>query len=178
MPVRFSAVVAPLLLLGYSILRLIGKAGGNYQHGFAWNLGHVFFLGAVVLLAVLAAGLRDMTPQRLRTFATVTFTASLVGTLDLIWMTLDDLFSGMRRDLPFDGTAATILPALLEFGLVTLLAVLATVRPRQLPWWSPVVVLAGFLSVGASLDLLPFGALVVFGGLSPLLSQRRILTRV
>jgi hypothetical protein len=47
----------------------------------------------------------------------------------------------------------------------------------RLPVWSPVLMFAGFLAVGADLDLLPLGALLVGAGLAPLAVTRRTPAR-
>lgn len=44
--------------------------------------------------------------------------------------------------------------------------------------WSPVLVFAGFLAVGADLDLLPLGALLIGAGLAPLAVSGRTPIRV
>ena len=58
-------------------------------------------------------------------------------------------------------------PLLFQVGTLALLTILASVRPRRLPAWSPVLVLAGFLMFAVNLDLIPVGALLVLAGLSP-----------
>lgn len=52
-----------------------------------------------------------------------------------------------------------------ELGLLTLLVRL--VVRRLAPWWSPVLVLLGFVPIAVNLDLLPLGALVILAGLVP-----------
>jgi hypothetical protein len=47
----------------------------------------------------------------------------------------------------------------------------------RLPVWSPVLMFAGFLAVGADLDLLPLRALLVGAGLAPLAVTRRTPAR-
>jgi hypothetical protein len=59
-------------------------------------------------------------------------------------------------------------PLLFQLGVLTLLIMMGTARPRQLPIWSPLLVLVGFLLFAANLDLIPIGALLILAGLSPL----------
>ncbi len=49
-------------------------------------------------------------------------------------------------------------PLLFEVGLAALLIQLAVLRPRRLPWWSPVPFLGGLVLISIDLDLLPVGA--------------------
>ncbi len=44
-------------------------------------------------------------------------------------------------------------PLLFQFGLMMLIVQLAILRPRQLPWWSPLLLGSGFLVLGFDLDL-------------------------
>jgi hypothetical protein len=77
--VRFSALLAPTLLLPYGLLRLID---GDHGPGLAWNLGHTLFFIAFVLFAVLIVGLRRLVPAttvRTRTIATLATVAGLFG---------------------------------------------------------------------------------------------------
>jgi hypothetical protein len=54
--VRFSALVAPTLLLLYGLLRLIDGLDGDHGPALAWNLGHTLFFIAFVLFGVLIVG--------------------------------------------------------------------------------------------------------------------------
>jgi hypothetical protein len=57
-----------------------------------------------------------------------------------------------------------------EPGLLTLLVRL--VVRRLAPWWSPVLVLLGFVPIAVNPDLLPLGALVLLAGLVPVASLK------
>jgi hypothetical protein len=59
-------------------------------------------------------------------------------------------------------------PLLFQLGVLTLLIMMVTARPRRLPIWSPLLVLVGFLLFAANLDLIPIGALLILAGLGPL----------
>ena len=59
-------------------------------------------------------------------------------------------------------------PLLFQVGVLTLLIMMVTARPRRLPIWSPLLVLVGFLLFAANLDLIPIGALLILAGLRPL----------
>jgi hypothetical protein len=55
--------------------------------------------------------------------------------------------------------------------MLGLLVMLVAVRPRQLPFWSLILVLVGFLLFAINLNLLSIGALIILFGLSPLIRQ-------
>jgi hypothetical protein len=46
-------------------------------------------------------------------------------------------------------------------------------KPRLLPAWSPIAIFAGLPAIGAVLDLLPLGALLIDAGPAPLWSTGR-----
>jgi hypothetical protein len=100
--------------------------------------------------------------------------AALLGAACFLWVILGDLFSSVAG-LP--DALQLIGPLLLQVGALTLLTQLVLARPRRLPVWSPVLMFAGFLAVGADLDLLPLGALLVGAGLAPLAVTRRTPAR-
>jgi hypothetical protein len=59
-------------------------------------------------------------------------------------------------------------PALFIVGLFTLTVLLATTRPRRLPWWSPVLVATGFAAITINLNLLAVGGAVLLAALAPM----------
>lgn len=175
--VRLSAVAAPALLLLYGVLRLIDGLDGRRGRGYLWNLGHIAFFLSFVLLAALMVGLRGLVvtaAPRQRELATAAMVAALLGAACFLWVILGDLFSSVAG-LP--DALRLIGPLLLQVGALTLLTQLVLARPRRLPVWSPVLMFAGFLAVGADLDLLPLGALLVGAGLAPLAVTRRTPAR-
>ena len=61
-------------------------------------------------------------------------------------------------------------PLLYQVG--SLVVLIRLVVARRLPWWSPVLVLAGFGAIAVSLDLLPIAAVAVGAGLAPIAVRR------
>jgi hypothetical protein len=53
-------------------------------------------------------------------------------------------------------------------SVIVLTVLLAAVRPRRLPWWSPVLVAAGFVAITVHLDLLPVGGALLALALLPM----------
>ncbi|MDP9791765.1 hypothetical protein J2S43_000277 [Catenuloplanes nepalensis] len=147
---RLCAVAAPLLLLTYGLLRQLDDLD------VARDAGHVTFLLAMLLFALLATLLRPLAgPSPLATTATA---ATVLGAACFGWVITGDL----------SGPLQLIGPLLFQFGLLTLLALLAHARPPRLPAWSPFAVLAGSVTIAAGLDLIPLAALAIGAGLAPL----------
>jgi hypothetical protein len=172
--VRFSALAAPTLLLLYGVLRLIDGLDGDHGSGFAWNLGHTLFFIGFVLLGVLTVGLRQLvagTRVRMRAVATVATVAGLFGVACFLWVILGDLFADFKDAAPLPDALEMIGPLLFQLGTLTLLIMLAAVRPRRLPVWSPLLVLVGFLLFAVNLDLIPAGALLILAGLAPIATR-------
>ncbi|WP_091601615.1 hypothetical protein [Micromonospora mirobrigensis] len=169
---RPTAVTASLLLLAYGLLRLLdGLDGHRDKDGWAWNLGHTLFLLGVVLFGFLMVGLRAVLrdgSRRRRTLADVATVAGLVGAVGFGWVILGDLFAGFADAVDTPDLVLFGGPLLFELGLLTLLTLAATARPRLLPAWAPVLVLAGFVAIAVNLDLLPIGAALVLAGLLPI----------
>src|SRR5262249_38118640 len=146
--------------------------------GFAWDLGHALFLIAIVVLAGLIVGLRRLAPMRTRPgrfAADLAMGAGLVGAACFVWGILGDLFPRLKDAAALPAPGAFGGQLLFQVGMLTLLGMLVATRPRRVPIWSPVLVLAGFLLFAVNLDLIPLGALIVLFGLSPL--ARRPLVR-
>ncbi|WP_051798912.1 hypothetical protein [Catenuloplanes japonicus] len=163
---RLCAVAAPLLLLTYGILRWIDGFDGDRGNGLAWDAGHTAFLLAMLLFALLATLIRPaVTHSPLATPATA---AAILGAGCFGWIIAGDLSDPFRRALPLPGALQLIGPLLFQFGLLTLLGLLSFTDPRGVPRWSPFAVLAGFLAIAASLDLLPPAAVAIGAGLAPL----------
>jgi hypothetical protein len=165
--VRLAVIAAPLLLLTYGVLRLIGGRDGDRGSGFWWNGGHIAFLLGMLVFAVLAVGLRSLAPDRGADVATA---AALVGTLAFVWVILGDLFPRFDDAVSVPDAVMNVGPVLFQVGLLALLVRL--VVRRLLPVRSPVLVLLGFVPIAVNLDLLPLGALLILAGLSPLAVRR------
>jgi hypothetical protein len=169
--VRITAIVAPILLFLYGVLRLIDGMDGHHGPGFAWNLGHALFLIAFILLGGLTVGLRRLVPVTTRpgrVVADLAMVAGLFGAACFIWVILGDLFARLHRAAPLPGPLEAVGPLAFQVGVLGLLVMLVVARSRRLPFWTPILVLAGFLLFAINLDLIPVGALIVLCGLSPL----------
>jgi hypothetical protein len=187
---RFSYLAAPALLLGYGVARLIDGLDGSYGPGWAWTIGHLFFGTSLTLFGVVLFGLRQEL-RRHRAIATTALAAGLVGLLVFIRSVIVDLIVGfqgvsradMDRIYPrydgFPGGLPTTLtrvldnvgPALFIVGLLTLVIQLAVIRPRRLPWRSPVLIAIGFACITVHPDLLPVAGAVMLIGLLPMRAQ-------
>lgn len=173
--VRICAGTAPAFLLLYGILRLIDGLDGYRGPGPARNLGHAMFLAAMVLFGILSEGLRrwvEQTTPRKRVVAGAATAAALFGVSCFLWVILGDLFAWFRVAAPLPDPLAVAGQLLFPLGLLTLLVLLVTARPRRVPIWAPPVVLLGMASIAVDLDLLPIGALLVGLGLAPLAVTR------
>lgn len=175
LPARFSALAAPVLLLLYGVLRLIDGLDGDHGSGLAWDLGHVLFFIAFLLLGVLIIGMWQLVPAatvRQRIVAGVAMLLGMFGVGCFLWVIAGDLFASFRDAAPLPDALEMVGPLLFQIGVLTLLVLLAAARPRRLPVWSPPLVLVGFLLFAVNLDLIPVGALLVLAGLAPLAGTR------
>ncbi|MEV0155972.1 hypothetical protein AB0H57_19825 [Micromonospora sp. NPDC050686] len=168
-------MTAPLLLLGYGLLRLLdGVDGHRDKGGWAWNVGHVLFLLGILVFAVLLVELRSVlrgrAPRR-RRLADVATVAGLVGAVAFVWVIVGDLFPRFADAVETPDVVLLGGPLLFELGLLVLLGLAVPVRLA--PVWAPLLVLAGFTAIGIELDLLPVGAALVLAGLLPLARERR-----
>jgi hypothetical protein len=169
--VRITAIGAPILLFLYGVLRLIDGTDGHHGPGFAWNLGHTLFLIAFVMLGGLTVGLRRLVPatsRPARVVADLAMVAGLFGAACFIWVIVGDLFAHVHDAAPLPGPLEVAGPLVFQVGVLGLLVMLVVDRSRRLPFWTPILVLVGFLLFAMNLDLIPVGALIVLFGLSPL----------
>jgi len=160
----------------YGLLRLIDGLDGDHGPGLAWNLGHTLFLFGFVLLGVLTVGMRQLVPATTtwtRVVASLATIAGLFGVACFLWVILGDLFGDFHDAAPLPDALEMIGPLSFQLGVLTLLIMLVTARPRRLPIWSPLLVLIGFVLFAVNLDLIPIGALLILAGLAPLAGDRR-----
>ncbi|MER7330042.1 MULTISPECIES: hypothetical protein [unclassified Micromonospora] len=166
-----AAVGGPALLLLYGLLRLVDGLDGDRGDGWAWDVGHTFFLVAFLLFGALVVGLRRLllavAPRR-RMLTEAATVSGLVGVAAFVWVILGDLFPGLADAAALPDPAMVLGPLLFQVGILTLLVQAGTTRPRLLPAWVPVPVLLGFAGIAADLDLLPLAAAVILAGLLPL----------
>jgi hypothetical protein len=183
-------MAGPSLLLAYGCARLVDGLDGAHGPGPAWTVGHGFFLVGLILFGVLMFGLRRLvpgsaTPRRL--LAAIACGLGALGIAAFVRVVVLDLAIGSRatdhadmarvsaRIGNFPGVPEEVDdlgPMLFMVGLLTLLIQLALLRPRRLPWWSPVLAAAAFLAVTADLDLLPLAGLLFLVALTPLVSRQ------
>ncbi|TCM45911.1 hypothetical protein EV648_106377 [Kribbella sp. VKM Ac-2568] len=185
-------VAAPLLFIAYGIIRWIDGADGDHGPGLAWTIGHLLFLTGFTLYAVALFVLRGLL-ARARGVSLVALVAGLIGVAAFLRVIVIDLIVGFRADdhaamsvigdeydrwpgdLGLYDTLYTVGPLLFLAGLLTL-AILLT-REHQLPVWSPVLLLLGFITITINLDLMPLGGVFLLVALLPLdLADRKIRT--
>ncbi|MGW2950967.1 hypothetical protein [Streptomyces eurythermus] len=168
---RLCCVLIPLLLLSYGVLRLVDGMDGTHGPGLAWDLGHLCFLAAFLLLGTLVRELRGLVPAagaRMRTAVRAATAAGLFGAACFVWVILGDLFPALADTAPLPAPLQLAGPLAFQLGLLALLIMLVTTRPRQLPVWSPALVFLFFLLITVNLDLLPLASLLLMAGLTPL----------
>lgn len=167
---RNAALIAPLLLVLYGGLRLVDGLDGNHGPGLAWNLGHTLFFVGFLLFGVVTFTLRRIVlaaTTRARQVANAATAASLFGIACFLWVILGDLFADLDAAAPLPEPLQLLGPLAFQLGWLVLLVMPVVARPRLLPVWSPVLVLAGFLLFSVDLDLLPVGGLLLAAGLFP-----------
>jgi hypothetical protein len=171
--VRITAVGGPLFLFIYGVLHLIYDRGGNYGRDVVWNVGHVFFLLAILFFGGMAVGLGSQVSSwsgRYRFVANVALGATLAGVSAFVWVILGDLFPWFDEAVVVPAAALAVGPLLFQLGLLTLLVQLAVAR--HIRAWSPALVVLGFISIAVHLDLLPVAAVLLLAGLSPLFTHK------
>jgi hypothetical protein len=190
-PVTGAAlIVAPLLVLGYGSLRLLG--GPTHGPGPVWTVSHLMFLGAFVAFGVALPGVRGLVGGRglgARWGANVVAALSGLGVLSGLGQTVIDLVVGAGASdragmntlygrVYANGVLAAAFqqvgPILFFVGMPVLVILLATLRPRRVRAYAPVAVTVGMVLPSVDLDLLPVAALLMAAGLVPL--GRRLLS--
>lgn len=168
---RTPALWVPVMLLAYGILRFVDRIGGTDESGPLWVTGHLCFLAAIVGVAVLDLLLW----RRLgRSTATdIALAAGLAGSSAFVWVILGDIFPDVHSDLPVPDPVTAVAPVAFLLGLFVLLGISAA--RGQFPWPHWVLVVVGFGSVAASLQLLPLAAVLLLLGFEPLRSPRRLI---
>ncbi|MFD0026016.1 hypothetical protein [Streptomyces sp. NPDC058382] len=177
-------IVGPVLMAGYGLVRLTGRAVSDYGPGAWWSVAHLLFLAGV--LAFVPVFLRLWTPAGVhggrRTGVRVAAGAGLVGVAAVAVQAVIDLVVGFAaaddrarsdmfdkvQDVPGVMPAVyTVVPMLFWAGLLALVTLLAFFRRDEMPAWSPLLVLAGIVLMTTSLDLLTVGALCIGAALYP-----------
>ncbi|MFD9905400.1 hypothetical protein [Streptomyces sp. NPDC059063] len=163
-------LIAPLLLVLYGLLRLADGLDGEHGPGLAWNVGHALFFVGFVLFGAVTVRLRQLVPAataRGRLVANAAAAGGLFGVACFLWVILGDLFADLDAAAPLPEPLELIGPLAFQLGSLILLFMLVAARPRLLPAWSPLLVLAGFVLFAVHLDLLPLGGLLLIAGLAP-----------
>jgi hypothetical protein len=160
-----AALVAPVGLFTYGVLRFVDGLDGDHGPGWAWTVGHLFFLAAMASFALFAAA---AAARMRRSLATACAAAVAVGVAAFCWVILGDLFPAFDDAVQVPDAMMTAGPLLLVIGLLPLIAMVA--RQTMNRWWAlaPVFGLLGFVLISADLNLLVPAALAFGAALFPL----------
>ncbi|MEV0660511.1 hypothetical protein ACIBI3_00435 [Actinomadura luteofluorescens] len=186
---RIAFHLAPALMLAYGVVRLIDGRDGRHGPGPAWTVGHLLFLGSLLLYGAVIAGLWRRLPvaeggRARRITAGALAAVAAVGLVTFIRVAIIDIVVGLRAadaaeksaladryaDVPavLPQALYEIGPVLFMLGLTALLVQHAVVGPRR---WaaagSPVLLVLAFVGITANLDLLPVGAALIWLALFP-----------
>ncbi|MFD5145636.1 hypothetical protein [Streptomyces sp. NPDC058401] len=176
---RTAFVAAPVLMGAYGVIRMLDGLDGSRGPGFAWSLGHLCFLAALVLFVQGFAAMRTMTGGgRLSTVGLWTGTAGAVAlagqfAIDLVvgFMSADrgameEMFTRIQ-DIPgMLPVFYELVPLLFFVGQLILVAQLAA--RRVLKPWAPVLVLVSALVPLIGKDFIPLGAALLLVAFAPL----------
>lgn len=154
----FGAV--PALLAVYAVARPIDGSNGDYGPGLAWNIGHLAFLGAFIGFGVLTAYFWRASPQPHPGVVTSAL-ASLVGVALFCWVIVTDLIPSLDDGASLPDAVMAMGPLVFIVGFVVSLALHGHQTKMRLWWLPPTLALAGLLTVGANLDLLPVTTVLV-----------------
>ena len=179
MKFRPAFIAAPVLVMGYGVIRLIDGLDGARGPGPAWTIGHLAFLGALIAFISAFWQMRRMVGGRV--LATVSATAGTLGALALIAQFSIDLGAGFLatdnygmsmiinqvRTLPvISHVAYDFGPYAFYLGQLVLVVLLAVRRRVKL--WTPVLVLADLATPFIDKDLIPLGAVLLLVSFIPL----------
>lgn len=175
--VRTSFLAAPLFLFLYGVAHFFDA----YGPGIAWTVGHVMFLLALLTFGLVIVGLgqrvgTDAVGKR-RVLTNLAMIVGLFGLIVFVRVAVIDVITGLRAtDNAAMGAISTQLnaypsttflpfynvgPLLFQVGMLILMLQLTILKPRVLQWWSPVLLLGGFLMLGFDLNLLIPGAVLI-----------------
>ncbi|MYY04102.1 MULTISPECIES: hypothetical protein [unclassified Streptomyces] len=177
-------LAGPALMAGYGVVRLAGRAVGDYGPGVWWSVAHVLFLAGVLAFVPVFLGLRRPAGVRGggRTGIRVAAAAGLLGaaavavqaSIDLVVgflaadkRAMSDMFEKIQDVPGVMPVVYSVVPMLFWLGLLALVTLLAFLRRDVVPAPSPLLVLAGAVTMAVSLDLLAAGALCIGLALYP-----------
>lgn len=174
---KVSYLAAPALMGAYGVVRLMG---GQHGPGFGWTFGHSLMLAGLILFAWVIAGLRRLArPALAANVLAAIGAAGLVAScvqfgIDIVVGLLSKdaaakhHYSERIQGVPgLTPLVYTVVPVFFYVGVLGLTVLLATVRPRIGPWWAPVLVLAGTVTVATDLDYIPESAALYLLALAP-----------
>ncbi|GAA4314603.1 hypothetical protein BJY14_004831 [Actinomadura luteofluorescens] len=186
---RIAFHLAPALMLVYGVVRLIDGRDGQHGPGPAWTVGHLLFLGSLLLYGLVIAGLWRRMPgaergRARRITAGALAAAAAVGLVTFVRVAIIDIVVGLRAadaaeksaladryaDVPavLPQALYEIGPVLFMLGLTALLVQYAVVGPRRaMAAGSAVLLVLAFVGIMANLDLLPAGAALIWLALFP-----------
>ena len=182
--------LAPALMLAYGVVRLIDGRDGQHGPGPAWTVGHLIFLGSLLVYGGVIAGLHGRVRATgggaaRRATAGVATAVAAFGLVTFVRVAIIDIVVGLRAadkaekslladryaDVPavLPQAVYEVGPAFFMIGLVVLLVQFAIVTPgrKATAVLSPVVVTLGFVALTVDLDLLPAGAALIWLALVP-----------
>ncbi|SIM64115.1 hypothetical protein [Micromonospora cremea] len=176
---RPAFIAAPVLVMGYGIIRLVDGLDGIRGPGPAWTIGHLAFLGALIAFIFAFWQMRRMAGGRV--LATVSATAGTFGAVALIIQFSIDIAAGFLatdnygmsmivhqvRTLPgISQLAYDFGPYAFYLGQLALVVLLAV--QRRIKLWTPVLVLADLATPFIDKDLIPLGAVLLLVSFLPL----------
>jgi hypothetical protein len=182
---RLAFLLAPLCLGAYGVVRILDGLDGSRGPGFAWTLGHLFFIAGLVFFAQAFWAMRTMAGRT--RLGTAGFLAGVAGAVAVGGQFVIDIVVGfMSADRDQMGTYFTriqdvpgVEAVFYDFGpllffvgqliLVTQLAVRRRVKP-----WAPVLVLIDTALPFLDKDLIPLGAALLLISFAPLIRRESL----
>lgn len=182
---RIAFHLAPALMLAYGAVRFIDGRDGQHGPGPAWTVGHLLFLGSLLLYGGVIAGLYGRIRAAAggtagRVAAGVMAAVAAFGLATFVRVAIVDIVVGLKAadaaeksmlsdryaDVPavLPQALYEIGPVFFMLGLLALLIQFAVITPgrKAAAALSPVLAAVGFVAIMANLDLLPAGAVAIW----------------
>jgi hypothetical protein len=166
---RACLVVAPLLLAGYGLIRLLSD---HSSPSVAWTVGHAAFLLAFVVFVPVCVTLHGLLPARLRPLGAVGAVLGIIGCLGTIVQAGIDITAGLLSAdhaamsaqydriygvLALPSAAYQLAPVLFYLGLLLLMVLLAVSGAQN--WLGVGLALVSCVLSAVDLDLIPLAGL-------------------